>query len=56
MSNEDQLRNLIADIQANLNLISKTLGPSTANDLATLIKNINLYLEEINEDNPWEHF
>jgi hypothetical protein len=47
MSNEDQLRALIADIQANLNLISKTLGPTTANDLMTLRHNTDLRLRKI---------
>mgnify|MGYP001566018328 CR=1 FL=1 len=56
MLSKEQLRNLIADIQANLNLISKTLGPSTANDLRILLENIELRLEELDESNPWECF
>lgn len=47
MGIESQLRALIADIQANLVLLSKTLGPTTANDLQTLIQNIELRLEDI---------
>ena len=57
MSVEDQLRVLIADIQANINLISKTLGPTTADDLRILLENIELRLEGINntceQTTPW---
>lgn len=51
-----QLQILIANIQANLTLISKTLGSTTANDLDDLKTNIDLTLENIDENSPWECF